>query len=294
MRRLSYGTSVLVATAAVFALALATAATASTSRTNISGKISADGSATVGPYVQAAAERFERRNPGAKVTVGISGTGGGFERFCRGETDLSNASRPIKQSESAKCRRTASAMSRSSSRTTASPSSSTKPVTWINCITPIDSRKIWDKGSTVNNWADVRQGFPNVPLKLFRPNWTRHVRLLHREDQRQGEAEPLGLHGERGRQRARTRRRGRARSDGLLRLLLLRGEQEPAQAAEGQQRLVSARRASPACRQSVQATLAATLRLREADFLRVGRSSVHQVHHRERASHRTGFPVTSR
>ena len=66
------------------------------------GTISADGSSTVGPYVTAAAEKF-RDETGNNVTVGISGTGGGFERFCRGETDLSNASRPIKDEEAAIC-----------------------------------------------------------------------------------------------------------------------------------------------------------------------------------------------
>ena len=169
MRRLSRGTSVLVATFAVLALALAAAATASTSRTGISGKISADGSSTVGPYVAAAAERFERRNPGAEITVGISGTGGGFERFCRGETDLSNASRPIKQSESAKCRENGV---RYIAFLVANDGLSivvNKGVTWISCITPAELKKIWDRGSTVDNWSQVRQGFPNVPLKLYGP-----------------------------------------------------------------------------------------------------------------------------
>ena len=169
MRRLSHGTSVLAATVAVLALALAAAATASTSRTGVSGKISADGSSTVGPYVTAAAERFERRNPGAKITVGISGTGGGFERFCRGETDLSNASRPIKQSESTKCRENGV---RYIAFLVANDGLSVvvnKGVTWINCITPAELKKIWDRGSTVDNWSQVRQGFPNVPLKLYGP-----------------------------------------------------------------------------------------------------------------------------
>ena len=169
MRRLSYGTSVLAAMVAVFALALAAAATASTSRTSISGSISADGSSTVGPYVTAAAERFERRNPGAKITVGISGTGGGFERFCRGETDLSNASRPIKQAESAKCRENGVQYIAFLVANDGLSVVVNKNVTWINCITPAELKKIWDKGSTVENWSQVRQGFPNGPLKLYGP-----------------------------------------------------------------------------------------------------------------------------
>ena len=71
---------------------------------DLSGRIEADGSSTVGPYTTAAAERFQQQNPDVQITVGVSGTGGGFERFCRGETDLSNASRPIKDEEAAICK----------------------------------------------------------------------------------------------------------------------------------------------------------------------------------------------
>ncbi len=70
---------------------------------DLSGRIQADGSSTVGPFTTAAAEAFQGVEPGVQVTVGVSGTGGGFERFCRGETDLSNASRPIKDEEIAAC-----------------------------------------------------------------------------------------------------------------------------------------------------------------------------------------------
>src|SRR6266508_2772060 len=69
----------------------------------LKGRITADGSSTVGPFTTAAAEMFQRKNPGVQITVGISGTGGGFERFCNNETDLSDASRPIKASEHKKC-----------------------------------------------------------------------------------------------------------------------------------------------------------------------------------------------
>src|SRR5688572_20434804 len=65
--------------------------------------IAIDGSSTVFPIGEAVAEEFQRANRGARVTVGTSGTGGGFEKFCRGETDMSNASRPIKATEAAKC-----------------------------------------------------------------------------------------------------------------------------------------------------------------------------------------------
>jgi phosphate transport system substrate-binding protein len=70
---------------------------------SLSGRIQADGSSTVGPLVTRAAEEFQRDNSGVQVTVGVSGTGGGFERFCAGETDVSNASRPIKEEEEQAC-----------------------------------------------------------------------------------------------------------------------------------------------------------------------------------------------
>src|SRR5215208_3595112 len=76
---------------------------AGTGQQRLSGRIQADGSSTVGPFTTLAAERFQATSPDVRVTVGISGTGGGFERFCAGETDLSDASRPIKDEEQAVC-----------------------------------------------------------------------------------------------------------------------------------------------------------------------------------------------
>jgi len=161
MRKLSYGTSVLLAVMAVFALALAATATAKTSGPQVSGKITADGSSTLGPYTTAAAERFERANRGAQVVVGISGTGGGFERFCKGETDLANASRPIKLTEAKKCQDNGVAYIQFLVANDGLSVVVNKGVTWINCITPAELKKIWDKGSKVNNWNQVRPSFPD-------------------------------------------------------------------------------------------------------------------------------------
>src|ERR687892_1894717 len=66
---------------------------------DLSGTIRIDGSSTVGPFAQAAAEEFQAQNPGVRISVGQSGTGGGFEKFCAGETDISDASRPIDEEE---------------------------------------------------------------------------------------------------------------------------------------------------------------------------------------------------
>jgi phosphate transport system substrate-binding protein len=131
------------------------------------GKVTADGSSTVGPYVVAAAEKFQKLNGGVRITVGISGTGGGFERFCKGETDLSNASRPMKQSEAALCRSNGITYEAFLVANDGISIVVNKQNTWVNCLTTDELKKIWNTGSKVDNWSEVRSGFPNVPLKLF-------------------------------------------------------------------------------------------------------------------------------
>jgi phosphate transport system substrate-binding protein len=135
----------------------------------VSDTITADGSSTVGPYVTAAAEGFQRRNRGARVTVGVSGTGGGFERFCKGETDLSNASRPIRQTEAALCRQNNIQYTPFLVANDGIAIVVNQQNTWAKCLTTDELKKIWDRGSRVSNWSEVRSGFPNVPLKLFGP-----------------------------------------------------------------------------------------------------------------------------
>jgi phosphate transport system substrate-binding protein len=153
---------------AALGVAAALIATATASGA-LSGNIAADGSSTVGPWTTAAAEMFRQKNPKVRITVGVSGTGGGFERFCRGETDLANASRPIKSSEYASCREHGV---RWVAFTVANDGISivvNRQNTWANCLTTSEVKKIWDAGSKVNSWSDVRAGFPNVPLKLSGP-----------------------------------------------------------------------------------------------------------------------------
>ncbi|HSC92316.1 MAG TPA: PstS family phosphate ABC transporter substrate-binding protein [Gaiellaceae bacterium] len=136
----------------------------------LKGTITADGSSTVGPYATAAAEMFQKKHPGVRITVGISGTGGGFERFCKGETDLSDASRPIKQSnEAPACRQNGVRYVAFTVANDALTVVVNKSATWVDCLTTGELKKIWNTGSKVDNWADVRPGFPNVPLKLYGP-----------------------------------------------------------------------------------------------------------------------------
>ena len=135
----------------------------------LSGSITADGSSTVGPYTTAAAELFSRAGASkVKVTVGISGTGGGFQRFCKGEIDLSDASRPMRNTEAAACKTNNIGAWRAF---TVANDALTVVVnqqnTWATCLTVAELKKIWEPGSKVNNWRDVRSSFPDVPLKLF-------------------------------------------------------------------------------------------------------------------------------
>jgi phosphate transport system substrate-binding protein len=135
----------------------------------LSGSISADGSSTVGPYTQAAAELFSRAGASkVKVTVGISGTGGGFQRFCKGEIDLSDASRPMRISEAQACKTNNLGSWRAF---TVANDALTVVVNqqnnWAQCLSVAELKKIWEPGSKVDNWRDIRSGFPDVPLKLF-------------------------------------------------------------------------------------------------------------------------------
>ena len=133
-----------------------------------SGSVSADGSSTVGPYVTAAAEAFGDET-GTNVTVGVSGTGGGFERFCRGETDLSNASRPIKDEEATICQENGVEYVELQVANDALTVVVNSQNDWATCLTVDELNAIWKPGSNVDSWKDVRPAFPDEPLRLFGP-----------------------------------------------------------------------------------------------------------------------------
>jgi phosphate transport system substrate-binding protein len=143
--------------------------TTSAGGSDLSGRIEADGSSTVGPYTTAAAERFQRKNSGVQVTVGVSGTGGGFERFCRGETDLSNASRPIKDEEAAACKAKGVEYVEFQVANDALTVVVNEDNDWAKCLTTEQLAKIWGPSSKVNNWNQVDASFPDEKLSLFGP-----------------------------------------------------------------------------------------------------------------------------
>jgi phosphate transport system substrate-binding protein len=135
----------------------------------LSGRIQADGSSTVAPLVTLAAERFRKQEPGVKITVGVSGTGGGFERFCAGETDLSNASRPIEDGEKTACQKKRIAyrelqVANDGLSVVVSPDND-----WVDCLTVEQLKKVWEPGSKVDSWKDVDPSFPDEHIELFGP-----------------------------------------------------------------------------------------------------------------------------
>jgi phosphate transport system substrate-binding protein len=134
-----------------------------------SASISTDGSSTVGPLATAAAERFRSENSDAQVTVGISGTGGGFERFCRGETDLSNASRPIDDEEKAACAENSVEYVELQVANDALTVVVNSENDWVDCLTVEQLKKIWEPGSKVSSWQDVDPSFPDEKLTLYGP-----------------------------------------------------------------------------------------------------------------------------
>ncbi|MEX0850220.1 MAG: PstS family phosphate ABC transporter substrate-binding protein [Gaiellaceae bacterium] len=166
--------SVMVAVGVVASLAIVSVATGAGptyNLKNLKGSITVDGSSTVGPYTTAAAELFSRAGAsGVKVTVGISGTGGGFQRFCRGEIDLSDASRPMRIAEAQSCKTNNVGSWRAFTvANDALTVVTNQQNTWASCLTVAELKKIWEPGSKVNNWKDVRSSFPDVDLKLFGP-----------------------------------------------------------------------------------------------------------------------------
>jgi phosphate transport system substrate-binding protein len=128
--------------------------------------ITADGSSTVGPFTTKAAEDW-KASGGGDVTVGISGTGGGFERFCAGETDISNASRAIDEDEAAICADNGIEYVELRVATDALTNVVNIENDWATCLTVDQLSAIWKPKSKVTNWNQVDPSFPDVALKLY-------------------------------------------------------------------------------------------------------------------------------
>jgi phosphate transport system substrate-binding protein len=134
------------------------------------GTIEIDGSSTVFPITQAVAEEFRKVHPNVQVPVGVSGTGGGFKRFVVGETHISNASRSIKPIEIAAAAENGVEFIEIAVGFDG-VSIITNPVNdFLECLTTDELRAIWEPGSEVNRWSDVRDGLPDSEFRLYGPD----------------------------------------------------------------------------------------------------------------------------
>ena len=135
----------------------------------ISGTVTVDGSSTVAPLSEAAADLFRGVEPGVNVTVATAGTGGGFQKFCAGETDISDASRPIKDEEAAACKAkgidfTEVIVANDGLSVVVNPEN-----TWAKCLTVKQLQTMWSPESEgkIKNWNQIDESFPDQPLTLF-------------------------------------------------------------------------------------------------------------------------------
>ncbi len=136
---------------------------------DLSGAVKIDGSSTVGPFAQAAAEQFQGENPNVQVSVGTSGTGGGFEKFCAGETDISDASRPIKEDEEVPiCERNGVTFQEIQVANDGIAIVTNKDLK-IDCMTTAQLKKLWNTGSKVTNYKQLDPSFPDVEVSLYGP-----------------------------------------------------------------------------------------------------------------------------
>jgi phosphate transport system substrate-binding protein len=133
---------------------------------DLSGRIEADGRSTVGPFMTAAAEQFQQEFPDVRITFDVSGTGGGFERFCAGETDLSNASGPIRV-EKEPCADEEVEYVEFQVANDALTIVVNESNDWVTCLTVDQLKSIWSPGSGVSNWNQIDPTFPDEPLVLF-------------------------------------------------------------------------------------------------------------------------------
>lgn len=136
-------------------------------KSGMKGEIKADGSSTVLLICQAVASEYSKTNPNVKISVGRSGTGGGFKKFAAGETDISNASRPIKAEEKASCAKNGIDFHEFQVAWDGLSVVINKENTWAKNMTVAQLKTMWDKDSKVENWSDVDPSWPNEKVKLF-------------------------------------------------------------------------------------------------------------------------------
>ena len=135
----------------------------------LAGAIEIDGSSTVFPITEAIAEEFRAEASDVDVRVGQSGTGGGFEKFCDGDTDISDASRPIEDDEKDACADNSIAFTELTVAIDGLSVVVNEGNDFVDCLTVDELKKIWEPDSEVSSWKDVRDSFPDEEIKLYGP-----------------------------------------------------------------------------------------------------------------------------
>ena len=164
------GSIAAVAVAATIVLT-ACSTTAEPEGQGLTGSVTADGSSTVAPLAEAAADLFRDVEPGINVTVATSGTGGGFKAFCAGETDISDASRPVKDEEAQICADAGIEFTEIVIANDGLAVVVNAENDWVEDLTVEQLNKIWapESEGVIMNWNQVDPSFPDVPLALFGP-----------------------------------------------------------------------------------------------------------------------------
>ncbi len=159
----------LILAGLVFATILLSGCGAAIDENGLKGKVKIDGSSTVYPITEAVSEEFQLENPGVMVTVGRSGTGGGFKKFTTGETDISNASRPMKDEEAKQAKKNGVEFIKLTIAFDGLSIAVHKDNDFVEDLTAAELKEIWNRGSKVKTWKDIRRRWPDRKIKLFGP-----------------------------------------------------------------------------------------------------------------------------
>ena len=161
--------TLLTATAIALLSVAASAPQSGSQLASLKGEIRVDGSSTVYPITEAVAEDFSKAAKGVRTTVGVSGTGGGFKRFCKGETDISNASRPITKSEAETCKGANIEFVELPVAYDGLCIAISKQNTWATKLTVEQIKKIYSASGTAKTWKDLDSAWPDRAIKVYSP-----------------------------------------------------------------------------------------------------------------------------
>ena len=161
--------TLLTATAVALLSVAASAPQSGSQLATLKGEIRVDGSSTVYPITEAVAEDFSKAAKGVRTTVGVSGTGGGFKRFCKGETDISDASRPITKTEAETCKSANIEFVELPVAYDGLCIAISKQNNWATKLTVEQIKKIYSASGTAKTWKDLDSAWPDRAIKVYSP-----------------------------------------------------------------------------------------------------------------------------